>query len=115
LIRNLVAAVLIASSLGVAHAQAVRRSIPDDALQGKITAATASQVEIDGKTFHLAPGTRIVNQRNLTVTPNMVAADTPARYLLDASGQVRAIWLVDENERTDTGAAPVQRTTPGTN
>jgi len=91
----------------------VRRPIPQDALQGKITATTASQVEIDGKVFHLAPGTRILNQRNLTVTPNMVAAGTPARYMLDAGGQVRAIWLVDENDRT--GTAPVQRTTPGTN
>jgi hypothetical protein len=112
LIRIFIAAVLITCSLSAAQAQAVRRPIPDDALQGKITATTASQVEIDGKTFQLAPGTRIVNQRNLTVTPNMVAAGTLARYMLDAGGQVRAIWLVDEDDRTGTG--PVQRT-PGTN
>ena len=113
LIRIFIAAVLIAFSLGAAQAQVVRRPVPDDALQGKITAATASQIEIDGKPFHLAPGTRILNQRNLTVTPNMVAAGTPARYTLDASGQVRAIWLVDTN--APAVAAPVQRTTPGTN
>jgi hypothetical protein len=113
LIRLFIAAFLIASCLGAAQAQVVRRPIPDAALQGKITAATASQVEIDGKSFHVAPGTRILNQRNLTVTPNMVTAGTPARYMLDASGQVNAIWLVDTNDRTTTG--PVQRTTPGTN
>ena len=84
--RTFIAAVLLASALGGAYAQAVRPPIPDNALPGKITAATASQVEIDGKTYRLAPGARIVNQRNLTVTPNMVAAGSPARYLLDAGG-----------------------------
>ena len=110
--RTFIAAVLISSVLGGAHAQPVRPKVPADALLGKITATTASQVEIDGKVYRLAPGTRILNQRNLTVTPNMVAAGSPARYLLDAGGQVRAIWLVDEDDRT--GTAPVQRT-PGTN
>src|SRR5262245_30777626 len=111
--RNFVAAVLIACLSGLVHAQAVKRNIPADAVLGKITAASASQVEIDGKLLHLAPGARIVNQRNLTVTPNMVPAGTSARYVLDSGGQVRGIWLVDEDDRTGT-TAPVQRT-PGTN
>src|SRR5262252_4564334 len=98
--RTFIAAVLISSILGGAHAQVVRPKIPADAVLGKITATSASQVEIDGKAYHLAPGTRILNQRNLTVTPNMVAAGSPARYLLDGSGQVRAIWLVDQDDRT---------------
>jgi hypothetical protein len=110
--RTLVAAVLIACFAGGAGAQAVRRNIPADAQLGKITAASASQVEIDGKMLRLAPGARILNQRNLYVTPNKVAPGSPARYALDAGGQVRAIWLVDEDDRT--GTAPVQRT-PGTN
>ncbi|HTT12546.1 MAG TPA: hypothetical protein VMG60_16825 [Burkholderiaceae bacterium] len=109
--RTFIAAVVLASVLGGAHAQAVRPKIPPDALLGKITAATVSQVEIDGKTYSLAPGTRILNQHNLSVTPNMVAAGSPARYVLDAGGRVRAIWLVDEDDGT--GTAPVQRT-PGT-
>jgi hypothetical protein len=111
--RNFVAAIVIACLAGHVHAQAVKRNIPADAVLGKITAASASQVEIDGKVFPLAPGTRIVNQRNLTVTPNMVAAGSPARYVLDSGGRVRGIWLVDEDDRTGT-TAPVQRT-PGTN
>jgi hypothetical protein len=110
--RFFVAAILIACLVGGAMAQAVRRNIPADTLLGKISSATASQVEIDGKVLRLAPGARILNQRNLTVTPNMVTSGARARYLLDAGGQVRAIWLVDENEQA-TGA-PVQRT-PGTN
>jgi hypothetical protein len=110
--RQFVAVLLIAGLIGSAYAQVVRRNIPEDALRGKITATTASQVEIDGKTYRLAPGTRILNQRNLTVTPNMVKPETPVRYALDAGGQVRAIWIVDEDERT--GTAPVQQTAPTT-
>src|SRR5262245_52642702 len=111
--RIVVAALVLAFVMCGAFAQPVRRAIPENAVLGKITAASASQVEIDGKVFRLAPGTRIVNQRNLTVTPNMVAPGAPARYLLDAGGQVRAIWLVDEDDRTGTG--PVQRTPGSTN
>ena len=110
--RTLVAALMIVLLVGGASAQSVQRKIPADALLGKITKATASQVEIDGKVYRLAPGTRIVNQRNLTVTPNMIQKNAPARYTLDEGGNVRAIWLVDEDDRT--GTAPVQRT-PGTN
>ncbi len=104
--------VLIAAlfSVGVA-AQAVRATIPADAKEGKIGATTASQIEIDGKTYRLAPGARILNQRNLFVTPNMVQAGAQARYVLDAGGQVRSVWLVDPAARAGTG--PVDRT-PGT-
>jgi len=109
--RILIVAFFVACLIGSAFAQPVRRNIPADAALGKITATSASQVEIDGKTFGLAPGARILSQRNLTVTPNMVTPGAPARYLLDARGQVRAIWLVDEDDRT--GTAPVQRS-PGT-
>ena len=112
MIRSLVAATLIASLLGSATAQTVRRNIPADAPAGKIDAATASLIQIDGKVFKLAPGARILNQRNLTVTPNMVGSGQPARYSLDAYGQVNAVWLVDPDDRST--AAPVQRT-PGTN
>src|ERR1700741_5299721 len=100
--RTFVAALLILLLAGGANAQAVRRSIPPEALLGKITAASASQVEIDGKVYRLAPGTRILNQRNLTVTPNMVQPNAAARYMLNEGGQVRAIWLIDEDDRTGT-------------
>jgi len=93
---------------GNASAEVVPRRIPADAPGGRITAATASLVQIDGKTLRLAPGARVVNQRNVTVTPNMIVPGVPARYALDARGQVRAIWLVDELDRA--GAAPVQST-----
>lgn len=93
-----------------AAAQAVRPNIPAAAVEGKVTATTASLIEIDGKAFRLAPGARILNKRNLTVTPNMIEPGAQARYLLDATGAVKSVWIVDAVERA--GTAPVQRTTP---
>jgi hypothetical protein len=109
--RTLLRAALLACLAAPAAAQLVPRNIPADALRGKLSSATASQVEIDGKTFRLAPGARFLNARNLTVTPNMVEPGSPVRYALDARGSVRMVWLVPEDDRT--GTAPVQRT-PGT-
>ncbi len=107
--RLFLASLLIASAFaGSVNAQAVRPPVPANAVEGKITATSASQIEIDGKAYRLAPGARILNQRNLSVTPNMVAPGTQARYLLDAGGAVRAVWLVDATDRATT--APVERT-----
>ena len=110
--RQLLVAVVLASLLTAASAQPVRRNIPVDSQLGTITAASASRLEIDGKVYQLAPGTRILNQRNLTVTPNMVPKDARARFTLDAGGQIRAVWLVDSDDLPSAG--PVQRA-PGTN
>ena len=106
--RLLLAAVFLTLSLSAAVAQVVRPKIPAEALEGKITAASASQIEIDGKPYRLAPGARIVNLRNLTVTPNMVEPGSQARYVLDGGGQVRNVWLVDSSDRA--GTSPVERT-----
>ncbi len=100
-------AALVATAAG---AQAVRPNIPADAAQGKVTATTASLIEIDGKTLRLAPGARILNKRNLTVTPNMVEPGSQARYVLDATGAVKSLWIVDAIDRAGTG--PVERTAP---
>lgn len=104
-------AALIAALLATTvAAQAVRPNIPAGAPQGKVSATTASLIEIDGKTFRFAPGARIYNQRNLTVTPNMIAPGSHARYALDATGAVKSLWLVDAADRAST--RPVERTTP---
>lgn len=87
---TLLVALLFAGDVG---AQSVRR-IPADAPKGRFTALQLPLVSIDGKQFRLAPGARIFNANNLTVTPNLVAAGTPVRYELDAQGQVRTVWIV---------------------
>ncbi|MFN3564805.1 MAG: hypothetical protein ACK4V1_02305 [Burkholderiaceae bacterium] len=88
---TLVVVLLVAG--GVA-AQAARK-IPADAPKGRLTALQIPLVTIDGRRFRLAPGARIINANNLTVTPNLVAAGTPVRYELDAQGLIRTVWIVD--------------------
>jgi hypothetical protein len=91
LLVGLLVALLVAGGAG---AQDVRR-IPAEAPQGRFTALQLPLVSIDGKLLRLAPGARILNTNNLTVTPNLVPADTPVRYELDAQGLVRTVWIVD--------------------
>lgn len=79
-------------------AQVTLRTIPADAKRGKLTARTFPEVTIDGKSLRLAPGGRILNQNNLTVTPNQVAPDTLVRYRLNAQGQVDTIWMLTPAE-----------------
>lgn len=50
---------------------------------------------IDRKQFRAAPGARIVNRNNLTVTPNQVPPGAKVQYELDGSGQVRLMRLLD--------------------
>ncbi|MFZ5540758.1 MAG: hypothetical protein ACOY5V_13560 [Pseudomonadota bacterium] len=88
---TLLVALLVAGSVA---AQAVRK-IPADAPKGRLTALQLPLVTIDGKQFRMAPGARIFNANNLTVTPNLVPAGTPVRYELDAQGLIRTVWIVD--------------------
>ncbi len=111
MIRSLSAAALLAGTIGAVAAAAVERNIPAAAARGKVDEATASMIKIDGKSYRLAPGTRFVTSKNLTVTPNFVAPGTRVRYTLDERGQVNAVWLMDESDRATTG--PVQRTSAG--
>ena len=95
LLTGAVAAIVFAASVS---AQIVPRYIPADAPRGKFTPAQFPEVYINGKPMRLAPGARILNANNLTVTPNQVAADTPVRYKLDAQGRVLTVWILGAQE-----------------
>jgi hypothetical protein len=97
--RWIVAFAGLCVSLGVA-AQASLRTIPADTQRGKIAAIEMGAVKIDGTVFRMAPGARILNANNLTVTPNQVVSDTLVRYQLDAQGQIRTIWILTPEEAT---------------
>lgn len=92
LVRVLVCAVLALVGLGAA-AQSLQR-IPSNAAGGKLTVVLWPLVKIDGKERRASPGARIYNFNNFTVTANMVAPESPVRYVLDGMGQIRTIWLV---------------------
>jgi len=96
--------VLVAVLFAGGVAAQAARNIPVDAPKGRFTALQLPVVSIDGKQYRLAPGARIFNANNLTVTPNLVPADTPVRYELDAQGLVRTVWIVSATPGTERSA-----------
>jgi len=94
--RLIIAVVGLCISFGVA-AQ-VLRMIPADAQRGKVAAIEVGSVKIDSKVFRMAPGARILNASNLTITPNQVVINSLVRYQLDGQGQIRTIWILTSEE-----------------
>jgi hypothetical protein len=91
---------LLAALLPLAAANAAdQRRIPADARSGRLTVTAWPQVTVDRKPLRLAPGARILNLNNATVTPNAVPPDSPVRYQLDAGGQIRMVWLMPAADR----------------
>jgi hypothetical protein len=90
-----VAIALAASSL---TATAQLRRIPEGAKHGEFTAGQLPAVRIDGKDYRLAPGARILNANNATITPNLVPPKSFVSYQLDGQGQVRTVWVLTAEE-----------------
>ncbi len=64
------------------------------ARSGRLTIVQWPNVQIDGRPMRAAPGARILNTNNLTVTPNMVPPDTQVSYELDGIGQIRLLRIL---------------------
>ena len=92
---------ILAAALGLACAtQALaQRNFPDSARRGNLTAYAYPSMKIGEHTYHLAAGSRIVNQQNLIVMPASLQVQTaPVMYLLDISGDLSRIWLLTDDE-----------------
>jgi hypothetical protein len=96
--RCLAGALAVLMAAAAAQAQMPARMIPADALRGRFTAGPLPTVTIDDKPMRLAPGARILNQENLTVTPNLVPANALVRYRLDQQGKIRTVWILTPEE-----------------
>ena len=81
---------------GLAPAQV--RNIPGDAKQGEIRHVQETLVSIDGVEQRLAPGAQIRDESNRLVVPAAVPAGAQVKYLLDAEGFVRRIWILTPAE-----------------
>ena len=68
--------------------------LPDGSRLGTMTAGQLPEVVIDGSAMRLAPGARIYNPSNLTITPAQVPAGSRVRYKTDAAGQVSQVWVL---------------------
>ncbi len=85
----IVAACLVATVVGCGT-----KKQADGSVIGVMTAGALPEVTIDGKAMRLAPGARIYNSSNLTITPGQVPANSRVRYKTDATGLVSQVWLL---------------------
>ncbi|MBC8119087.1 MAG: hypothetical protein H7X75_05885 [Burkholderiaceae bacterium] len=70
------------------------KQLSDGTMLGTMTTQQVPLVMIDGKSYRLAPGARIVGANNSSVTPNQVPPNSNVRYRVDASGQITQVWIL---------------------
>ncbi|HVL36607.1 MAG TPA: hypothetical protein VM489_13130 [Burkholderiales bacterium] len=95
LARTLIA--LVAAG-ACAAALAQLRTIPEEARRGQLRHVHDMTVEIDGEARRLAPGAQIRDAWNRIVLPSAVPPGTAVRYLVDAQGHLRQIWILTPEE-----------------
>ena len=74
------------------------RMLPKDAHYGEMTRFAYPQVTIGKRTFRLAPGARIYNHQNLTITPAAMPPQAKVLFRVDSVGQLSNIWLLTAEE-----------------
>lgn len=91
---------LAALALGLpAQAQILQRPIPNEAKRATIQHVQDMVVSLDGKAAMMAPGGFIRDSNNLIIVPSALPRDgAPARFILDANGQVFRVWLLTREE-----------------
>ena len=93
--RGLAIALLVGASLAPAFAA---RQFPQNSIQAKITAVGGDAIVADGKTLHLAPGVLVFTANNSTLVRSAIPVDTIVRLQIDLNGDVRRIWLLNDDE-----------------
>ena len=92
--RLLIAVACLAST--AVYAQL--RSIPDAAKRGEMRHLQDMAVEIDGTMLRLAPGAQIRDASNRVIVPTAVPARATVKYLFNADGLVRRVWILTPEE-----------------
>jgi hypothetical protein len=77
------------------------RPIPADAQRAEMRHVEGGEVELDGKRALLAPGAQIRDESNRIVMPSALPAGSLVKYRLDASGQVRDVWILSPQEAAE--------------
>ena len=94
--RIVLALFLLLASLG---ALAAERSFPAGTRRGMLDMSGYPQILIDGRVRQTVPGTRIYNEENLFVTPNMLSGSRIAiNYIESDYGDVEKIWILTPEE-----------------
>jgi hypothetical protein len=74
------------------------RQLPKDAHYGQMTRFSYPLASINKHTFRMAPGARIYNHQNLTITPAAMPPQAQVLFRVDAAGQLSSIWLLTAQE-----------------
>ena len=90
------AVVLLMLAAGAALAQL--RTLPRDAERGEVRHVQGMTIAIDGNERRLAPGAQIRDASNLVIVPSAIPAGALAKYVTDAEGMVRQVWLLTPQE-----------------
>jgi len=91
-------AALVLSMLAAGAALAQLRTVPRDAERGEVRHVQGMTIAIDGKERRLAPGAQIRDASNLVIVPSAIPAGALAKYVVDADGLVRRVWLLTPQE-----------------
>ena len=81
-----------------AAAWAQLRTVPPEAERGEIRHLQGMTIAIDGTERRLAPGAQIRDATNLIIVPAAIPPGAPAKYLVDADGAVRQVWILSPQE-----------------
>ena len=75
------------------------RNFPEQARRGDLKAYDYPSMNIGDNIYRLAAGSRIFNQQNLIIMPAALQIQTaPVMYILDTSGDLSRIWLLNGDE-----------------
>lgn len=98
---------LLVTAHFLAYAQT--RVFPEKTILGKLELGNYPLAQLDGKDTRFAPGGRIINTDNTSVTPMTVQGRVQVLYLLDTMGQIQRVWLLTKDEITAAEQREVER------
>jgi hypothetical protein len=101
------AAILVLAGCATA-AQAQLRTIPLDAVRGEIRHIEGFMVEIDGKTWRLAPGAQVRDGFNRMLVPMAIPPGALIKYLAENEEVLSRVWILtpEEAAQPDSDARP---------
>ena len=91
--------------LAAASVSAQVRTLPANAKRAELSGYQNPYVVLGGEARRLAPGARIFDAENRTITPGYLPAQADVVYTLDPAGSVMRIYLLTPQERQRLDAA----------
>jgi hypothetical protein len=82
------------------RAQTLREVPPDAFIARTNTQRVYPEISLNSKTYQLAPGGRIIDSNNRSLTHNQLISNAPVALRLDTNHQISLLWLLSESEYT---------------